>query len=43
MLNQLKPFPAEAIKLSLKLIDAGFANWPTALQATETFDRHHIG
>jgi hypothetical protein len=44
LLDQMKSLPAEAIKhLSLKLIDAGLANWPAALQAIEGFARHHIG
>lgn len=38
LLDQLKSLPGEAIKhLALKLVDAGLANWPIALQAIEHF------
>jgi hypothetical protein len=38
LLDQLKSLPGDAIKhLTLKLVDAGLANWPTALQAIEHF------
>ncbi|SAL09266.1 hypothetical protein AWB69_00009 [Caballeronia udeis] len=38
LLDQLKSLPGEAIKhLTLKLVDAGLANWPIALQAIEHF------
>ncbi|WP_176079513.1 hypothetical protein [Paraburkholderia tropica] len=44
LLDQIKSLPGEAVKhLTLKLVDAGLSNWPTALQAIETFARHHIG
>jgi hypothetical protein len=34
LLEQLKTLPGEAIKhLTLKLVDAGLANWPIAVQA----------
>lgn len=38
LLEQMKALPGETIKyLTLKLVDAGLANWPTALQAIEHF------
>lgn len=38
LLDQVKLLPGEAIKhLTLKLVDAGLANWPAALQAIEHF------
>jgi hypothetical protein len=38
LLEQLKALPGEAIKhLTLKLVDAGLANWPIAVQAIEHF------
>jgi hypothetical protein len=38
LLDQLKSLPGETIKhLTLKLVDAGLANWPVAIQAIEHF------
>jgi hypothetical protein len=38
LLDQLKSLPGETIKhLTFKLVDAGLANWPVALQAIEQF------
>ncbi|MGF6878383.1 hypothetical protein [Paraburkholderia sp. MM5477-R1] len=38
LLDQLRELPGETIKhLTLKLVDAGLANWPVALQAIGTF------
>jgi hypothetical protein len=38
LLDQLRELPGETIKhLTLKLVDAGLANWPAALQAIGTF------
>ncbi|MEC5405137.1 hypothetical protein VOM14_06055 [Paraburkholderia sp. MPAMCS5] len=38
LLDQLKSLPGETIKhLTLKLVDAGLANWPLAVQAIEHF------
>ncbi|WP_250483277.1 DUF2513 domain-containing protein [Caballeronia sp. GaOx3] len=38
LLDQLRGLRGETIKhLTLKLVDAGLANWPAALQAIETF------
>ncbi|VVD29187.1 hypothetical protein [Paraburkholderia dioscoreae] len=40
LLGQLRELRGETIKhLTLKLVDAGLANWPVALQAIETFVR----
>jgi len=42
LLEQVRSLPGETIKhLTMKLVDAGLANWPTALQAIETFARGH--
>ncbi|WP_321899128.1 hypothetical protein [Paraburkholderia heleia] len=38
LLEQIKSLPGEAIKhLTFKLVEAGLANWPIALQAIEHF------
>ncbi|TDG25643.1 hypothetical protein EYW47_04435 [Paraburkholderia silviterrae] len=38
LLDQLESLPGETIKhLTFKLVDAGLANWPAALQAIEQF------
>ncbi|MFM0031178.1 hypothetical protein PQR70_33680 [Paraburkholderia madseniana] len=38
LLDQLRSLPGETIKhLTFKLVDAGLANWPTALRAIESF------
>lgn len=38
LVDQLKTLPGETIKhLTLKLVDAGLANWPVAVQAIEHF------
>jgi hypothetical protein len=38
LLDQLRSLPGETIKhLTLKLVDAGLANWPAAFQAIEHF------
>jgi len=43
LLDQLRSLRAETIKhLTLKLVDAGLANWPTALRAIETYAGNHL-
>ncbi|MFL9859462.1 hypothetical protein PQR72_27645 [Paraburkholderia madseniana] len=38
LLDQIKSLPGETIKhLTMKLVDAGLANWPIALQSIEHF------
>jgi len=42
LLDQLRELRGETIKhLTLKLVDAGLANWPAALHAIQTFASHH--